>query len=85
MIGKCYVNPDRHKCIILRKNEETGYGGIVIFREPEKLNDYRSTYSRIAQFDGWTFHRYDEIPKEEFLKEYRQAIQEQILSIEAVL
>ena len=85
MIGKCFTGGlGSQYAIILEAGRNDSFNGVVVYVHP-RTHANSSVKSRIGNFHNWTFYSYTEIPKEEFLKAYKQAIQEQVLSIEAAL
>lgn len=87
MIGKCFYHsaPDEYYTLVTETDGYTRYKGIVVFSRPMALDFYSRATSRIYRVSNWSVDGMREVPKEEFLKVYKEAVEEHLSIVEEVL
>lgn len=86
MIGRCfYYDRDSYYTLVTEVDGHNRCKGIVVFSRPIASDRYLRAISRIYRVSNWSVIGMLEVPKEEFLKVYEEAIEEHLSVVEEVL
>lgn len=85
MIGKCFYSTYYYSLIIGATEHPNLFKCLVVFVDPQECRPYRTANSRIFKASSWSVERMLEVPKEDFLRVYQEAMEEFISLAEEAL